>query len=79
MAGSQQPGDAVAFYMLSSHASSGVGLRSRRRVFSARYLGDDARHTVRNWRTSPPFTGLAERLPDGAGMEDALFPLLATK
>ena len=60
-------------------ASSGVGPASRRRVFSARYLGGDARHAVRNWRTSPSFTGLADRLPDGAVMEDALFPLFATK
>lgn len=71
-----QPGDAVAFHMLTLHASSGVGPGTRRRVFSARYLGDDARHAVRSWRTSPPFPGLADRLPDGAVMDDALFPLL---
>jgi hypothetical protein len=45
-------------------------------VFSARYLGDDARHAVRPWRTSPPFPGLAERLPDGSVMDDPLFPLV---
>ena len=67
------PGDAVAFHMLTLHASSGVGAGSRRRVFSARYLGDDARHAVRPWRTSPPFAGLAERLADGASMCDPLF------
>jgi ectoine hydroxylase-related dioxygenase (phytanoyl-CoA dioxygenase family) len=72
-----EPGDAVAFHMLTLHASSGVGPAARRRVFSARYLGDDARHALRPWRTSPPFTGLAERLGDGAVMEDALFPLVA--
>ena len=71
-----QPGDAVAFHMLSLHASSGVGPQGRRRVFSARYLGDDARHAVRAWRTSPPFAGLSDRLPDGAAMDDALFPLV---
>jgi hypothetical protein len=43
-------------------------------VFSARYLGDDARHAVRRWVTSPPFAGLEKRLPDGAEMNDALFP-----
>lgn len=69
-----QPGDAVAFHMLALHASSGS--TQRRRVFSARYLGDDARHAVRNWRTSPPFEGLAQRLPDGAVLDDALFPQL---
>jgi ectoine hydroxylase-related dioxygenase (phytanoyl-CoA dioxygenase family) len=69
-----EPGDAVAFHMLTLHASSGVGPSSRRRVFSARYLGDDARHAVRPWRTSPPFVGLQDRLADGAPMHDALFP-----
>ena len=71
-----QPGDAVAFHMLTLHASSGVGPLHRRRVFSARYLGDDARHAVRPWRTSPPFAGLSERLADGAVMEDGLFPVV---
>lgn len=71
-----EPGDAVAFHMLALHASSGTGPGARRRVFSARYLGDDARHALRPWRTSPPFPGLAERLPDGAVMDDALFPLV---
>jgi ectoine hydroxylase-related dioxygenase (phytanoyl-CoA dioxygenase family) len=71
-----EPGDAVAFHMLALHASAGVGPARRRRVFSARYLGDDARHAVRPWRTSPPFVGLTDRLADGAVMDDVLFPLL---
>ncbi|MFO1194440.1 MAG: phytanoyl-CoA dioxygenase family protein [Rhodoferax sp.] len=71
-----EPGDAVAFHMLALHASSGTGPGRRRRVFSARYLGDDARHAVRPWRTSPPFPGLETRLPDGAPMDDPLFPLV---
>ena len=71
-----EPGDCVAFHMLSLHASSGTGPGARRRVFSARYLGDDARHAPRPWRTSPPFPGLAERLPDGAELNDPLFPLV---
>jgi ectoine hydroxylase-related dioxygenase (phytanoyl-CoA dioxygenase family) len=71
-----EPGDCVAFHMLSLHASSGTGPGARRRVFSARYLGEDARHAPRLWRTSPPFPGLAERLPDGAELNDPLFPLV---
>jgi ectoine hydroxylase-related dioxygenase (phytanoyl-CoA dioxygenase family) len=71
-----EPGDCVAFHMLSLHASSGPGTGTRRRVFSARCLGDDARHAPRPWRTSPPFPGLRERLPDGAPMTDRLFPLV---
>jgi hypothetical protein len=60
--------------MLALHASSGVGPGQRRRVFSARYLGEDARHAPRPWRTSPPFPGLAERMADGAELDDPLFP-----
>jgi ectoine hydroxylase-related dioxygenase (phytanoyl-CoA dioxygenase family) len=71
-----QPGDCVAFHMLSLHASSGVGPGQRRRVFSARYLGDDARHAPRPWRTSPPFAGLRERLAAGVEMNDPLFPVV---
>jgi ectoine hydroxylase-related dioxygenase (phytanoyl-CoA dioxygenase family) len=71
-----QPGDAVAFHMLTLHASSGVSPGARRRVFSVRYLGDDARHAVRPWRTSPPFAGLTDRLADSAAMQDDLFPLV---
>ena len=74
-----EPGDAVAFHMLTLHASSGVGPAARRRVFSARYLGDDARHAVRPWGTSPPFAGLEQRLADGAVMDDVLFPLVWTQ
>ena len=69
-----EPGDCVAFHMLALHASGGTGPGRRRRVFSARYLGDDAVHAPRTWRTSPPFEGLAARLPAGAPMDDPLFP-----
>ncbi|NJM44406.1 MAG: phytanoyl-CoA dioxygenase [Brachymonas sp.] len=69
-----EPGDCVAFHMLSLHATRGTPQGSRRRVFSARYLGDDARHAIRPWRTSPPFEGLANRLADGEEMNDELFP-----
>lgn len=71
-----QPGDVIAFHMLALHASAGVGGGQRRRVFSLRVLGDDMVHAPRDWVTSPPFPGLAERLPAGAAMDDALFPLL---
>ena len=67
-----QPGDCVAFHMLTLHGAPGSA--TRRRVFSARYLGDDAVHAPRNWRTSPEFAGLREALPAGAPMRHALFP-----
>lgn len=71
-----QPGDLVAFHMLSLHASAGSP--TRRRVFSLRYIGDDTTHAPRRWKTSPDFPGLAERLPAGAPMDDPLFPLIVS-
>ncbi len=71
-----EPGDVVAFHMLALHASAGVDGDARRRVFSARYLGDDIRHAPRRWKTSPEFPGLSDELPAGAPMAHALFPLL---
>jgi len=70
------PGDVVAFHMLALHAAGGVDGDRHRRVFSMRYLGDDARHAPRRWKTSPDFPGLADELPAGAPMAHALFPLL---
>ena len=71
-----EPGDVVAFHMLALHASAGVDGDVRRRVFSARYLGDDIRHAPRRWKTSPELPGLSDELPAGAPMANALFPLL---
>ena len=63
-----------------SHAQPARVRRRRRRhappgVLGA-HAGDDITHAPRPWVTSPPFPGLAERLPAGAPMDDALFPLL---
>jgi ectoine hydroxylase-related dioxygenase (phytanoyl-CoA dioxygenase family) len=71
-----EPGDAVAFHMLTLHAAAGVDGDRRRRVFSLRYLGDDITHAPRRWKTSPDFPGLADTLPAGAPMRHPLFPLL---
>jgi ectoine hydroxylase-related dioxygenase (phytanoyl-CoA dioxygenase family) len=71
-----EPGDLVAFHMLTLHASSGVDGPHRRRVVSLRYLGEDMRHAVRDWDTSPPFPGLADELPDGAPLDHPLFPVV---
>ena len=71
-----EPGDAVAFHMLTLHATGGVEPGRRRRVFSVRFLGDDMRHAPRPWVTSPEFPGLANELPPGAPMDHPLFPML---
>jgi ectoine hydroxylase-related dioxygenase (phytanoyl-CoA dioxygenase family) len=71
-----EPGDVVCFHMLTLHAAAGVEPDRRRRVFSVRFLGDDITHAPRPWSTSPEFPGLAERLPAGVEMNDAIFPVL---
>lgn len=73
-----QPGDLVAFHMLTIHGAPGFAGPGRRRVLSLRYVGDDATYAPRPWRTSPPFPELAEgpdRLPAGAPLDHPLFPL----
>lgn len=71
-----EPGDAVAFHMLTLHGAGGAAPGQTRRVFSARFLGDDIRHAPRRWATSPEFPGLDDQLPAGAAMDHPLFPVL---
>ncbi len=71
-----EPGDAGFFHMLTLHAAGGVSGRSRRRVLSVRFLGDDMVHAPRRWVTSPPFPGLEDELPAGAALDHPLFPVL---
>jgi ectoine hydroxylase-related dioxygenase (phytanoyl-CoA dioxygenase family) len=70
------PGDAVAFHMLTLHAAAGVSGKNRRRVFSVRLMGDDVVHAPRKWETSPEFPGLSEELPAGSPMDHPLFPVI---
>ncbi|HUO96426.1 MAG TPA: phytanoyl-CoA dioxygenase family protein [Steroidobacteraceae bacterium] len=70
------PGDVVAFQMLTLHAAAGVEAGRRRRVFSLRLVGDDIRHAPRPWVTSPAFPGLEQELPAGAPLDHPLFPVL---
>lgn len=52
-----EPGDAVAFDYRTLHGARGNTATTRRRAFSLRLLGDDARYVERPGRTSPPFPG----------------------
>ncbi|MFN8148379.1 MAG: phytanoyl-CoA dioxygenase family protein [Candidatus Nanopelagicales bacterium] len=74
-----QPGDCVFFHMLTLHHAYGVPGSNRRRAFSLRFLGDDAVHAPRPWRTSPQFDGLEDELPAGAPMDHPLFPVLRVR
>jgi ectoine hydroxylase-related dioxygenase (phytanoyl-CoA dioxygenase family) len=69
-----EPGDAVAFHMLTLHAAAGS--RARRRAFSLRLIGDDVTYAPRPHRSSPPFPGLDAELAAGRPMDHRLFPVL---
>ena len=67
-----EPGDAVAFNMLTLHAAAGSP--TRRRAFSVRLTGDDVTWAPRPHRTSPPFDEVD--LPAGAPLDHPSFPRL---
>lgn len=50
-----EPGDAIAFHYGVVHGARGNPGGERRRAFSLRLVGDDARYVGRPGRTSPPF------------------------
>lgn len=52
-----EPGDAVAFHFSTLHGARGNQTTARRRAFSLRLVGDDARYVERPGPTSPPFPG----------------------
>jgi ectoine hydroxylase-related dioxygenase (phytanoyl-CoA dioxygenase family) len=68
------PGDAVAFDFRCLHGARGNAAASRRRAFSLRLLGDDARFTERPGRTSPPFPGHGMR--PGERLRADWFPVI---
>jgi ectoine hydroxylase-related dioxygenase (phytanoyl-CoA dioxygenase family) len=69
-----QPGDAIAFSFRTVHGAPANRSPLQRRVFSARWVGDDAVFAQRAGRTSPPFPGLT--LTDGAPFDAPLFPVV---
>jgi ectoine hydroxylase-related dioxygenase (phytanoyl-CoA dioxygenase family) len=69
------PGDCIVFHMRTLHGAPGTqALKTRRRAFSTRWLGDDAVFAVRPGKTSPPFPEV--KLPPGAPMHHPSFPLV---
>ncbi len=68
------PGDAVAFHYRTVHGARGNESTGRRRVFSFRVVGDDARFISRPGETSPPFPG--HGMTDGDPLREDWFPYL---
>jgi ectoine hydroxylase-related dioxygenase (phytanoyl-CoA dioxygenase family) len=69
-----EPGDAVAFDFRVLHGARGNDSAIRRRAFSVRLVGDDARYVTRPGRTSPPFPG--HGMTDGDRLRADWFPIL---
>ena len=69
-----EPGDAVAFHYRCTHGARGNASDHRRRAFSMRFVGDDARYVERPGPTSPPFPD--HGMHDGERLRDDWFPVL---
>ncbi|WP_353474382.1 phytanoyl-CoA dioxygenase family protein [Salipiger sp. H15] len=69
-----EPGDAVAFNYATLHGARGNTSTSRRRAFSLRLVGDDARYVERPGRTSPPYPG--HDMQPGQPLREDWFPVL---
>ena len=69
-----EPGDAVAFNYRTLHGARGNHSANRRRAFSLRLVGDDARYVERPGRTSPPYPGHGMRA--GERLRADWFPYL---
>jgi ectoine hydroxylase-related dioxygenase (phytanoyl-CoA dioxygenase family) len=68
------PGDAVAFNFGILHGARGNRTDLRRRAFSLRLVGDDARYVERPGRTSPPFPG--HDMVPGQALREDWFPII---
>ena len=69
-----EPGDAVAFNFNILHGARGNDTTQRRRAFSLRLVGDDARYTERPGKTSPPFPG--HDMVQGQKLREDWFPII---
>ncbi len=69
-----EPGDAVAFHYRTVHGARGNLSVNRRRAFSMRVVGNDARYVSRPGPTSPPFPG--HGMSDGQVLREDWFPFL---
>jgi ectoine hydroxylase-related dioxygenase (phytanoyl-CoA dioxygenase family) len=69
-----EPGDVVAFSFRTLHGARGNNSGIRRRAFSLRLLGDDARYVTQPGPTSPPFPD--HGMVDGQRLREDWFPVI---
>lgn len=72
-----EPGDVVAFHYNTLHGARGNNSNTRRRAFSLRFFGADARYITRQGKTSPPFPG--HNMRDGDRLREDWFPVVYTE
>ena len=71
---SLQPGDAIIFDFRTLHGTSNAEIKSVRRAFSSRWMGDDIVYCERPGETSPPYTN--HGMQSGDCMREDWFPVL---
>ena len=64
----------MAFNFAILHGARGNEAKARRRAFSLRMIGDDARYVERPGRTSPPFPG--HDMVAGQVLREDWFPVI---
>ena len=71
---SLEPGDTIVFDFRTLHGTGNATIKSMRRAFSTRWLGDDVRYCERPGETSPPYRDHGMR--HGDRMREDWFPVL---
>ena len=71
---SLEPGDTIIFDYRTLHGTGDATVKSLRRAFSTRWLGDDATYCERAGETSPPYSNHGMR--HGERMREDWFPVL---
>jgi ectoine hydroxylase-related dioxygenase (phytanoyl-CoA dioxygenase family) len=74
---SLEPGDAIIFDFRTLHGTGDAEIKSLRRAFSTRWMGDDVRYCERIGETSPPYTN--HGMQPGDRMREDWFPVLWQK
>jgi ectoine hydroxylase-related dioxygenase (phytanoyl-CoA dioxygenase family) len=69
-----QPGDTIVFDFRTLHGTGNATVKSIRRAFSSRWLGDDVTYCERPGETSPPY--VEHGMKHGGRMRSDWFPVL---
>jgi len=73
-ASSLEPGDAIVFDFRTLHGTGNAEIKTLRRAFSSRWMGDDVVYIERPGETSPPYTN--HGMQSGERMREDWFPVL---